>query len=40
VGRGGGWYYYADYCRAAVRFDFSPDVRFDDLGFRLLRTAK
>ena len=37
--RGGGWFFDALYCRAAVRSDFSPDDRDDFLGFRLARSA-
>lgn len=35
VGRGGSWDFSADYARAALRFRFSPDDRFNFLGFRL-----
>jgi len=35
VGRGGGWYFIASYCRAAVRYDFGyPDYWFNFIGFR------
>ncbi|MBR6471608.1 MAG: formylglycine-generating enzyme family protein [Victivallales bacterium] len=33
--RGGGWLNYAQRCRSAFRFDFSPGYRFYYLGFRL-----
>ena len=36
--RGGGWIYGARYCRASVRFYYSPGHRRGVLGFRLLRT--
>jgi formylglycine-generating enzyme required for sulfatase activity len=35
VKRGGSWYYFATYCRVANRFDNTPDISFNDLGFRL-----
>jgi len=37
VNRGGGWNLTASSCRAADRGHYSPDARFNDLGFRLLR---
>ncbi len=38
--RGGGWFFYSQYCRSALRFNISPDIRYDgDLGLRLLRTS-
>jgi formylglycine-generating enzyme required for sulfatase activity len=36
VARGGGWYSYARGCRAANRDGFSPDYRYDYIGFRLV----
>ncbi len=36
--RGGGWYYYAGYCRSANRGGLTPDVRGGNLGARLLRS--
>jgi formylglycine-generating enzyme required for sulfatase activity len=36
--RGGGWIYYARYCRAADLVRLTPDYRDDYLGFRLIRT--
>ena len=39
VRRGGSWYYFARYARAAYRFIFAPDSRSNNLGFRLSRTA-
>jgi len=38
VNRGGSWYCSASLCRSAYRYDNSPDTRYSDLGFRLLRT--
>ena len=38
VSRGGSWYDSARYCRASYRSASSPGDRFDNLGFRLLRT--
>lgn len=35
--RGGAWDYGPDYCRAAIRFDGSPDYRGDIIGFRVCR---
>jgi formylglycine-generating enzyme required for sulfatase activity len=35
--RGGGWYYYAQYCRSAGRYYFSPGYRGSNLGLRLSR---
>ncbi|VFM97321.1 MAG: Formylglycine-generating enzyme, required for sulfatase activity, contains SUMF1/FGE domain [Candidatus Kentron sp. G] len=34
VVRGGSWYYFARYVRAAFRLRYLPGVRFDRLGFR------
>ena len=34
VGRGGGWYNYAKYCRSAFRDNISSDIRHLGLGFR------
>ncbi|MDO4551056.1 MAG: bifunctional serine/threonine-protein kinase/formylglycine-generating enzyme family protein [Planctomycetia bacterium] len=34
VYRGGGWYYYARFCRSAYRGSGTPTDRGDDLGFR------
>jgi len=39
VFRGGSWYEYARYARAAGRGNGPPGFRDDDLGFRLSRTA-
>lgn len=36
VVRGGGWYISAGGCRSAYRFDWQPQYRNDDLGFRLV----
>ncbi len=38
VYRGGGWGDFARYCRAAYRLASPPGNRYDDLGFRLVRT--
>ena len=35
VNRGGGWYYYAKFCRVSLRNYFTPDDRYSILGFRL-----
>ena len=35
VYRGGSWSYYARFCRVSFRNYFSPDYRYDFLGFRL-----
>ncbi|MDR1043800.1 MAG: formylglycine-generating enzyme family protein [Candidatus Adiutrix sp.] len=35
VFRGGSWFCSAQGCRAALRFNFSPDYRVDFIGFRL-----
>ncbi len=37
VCRGGSWFDLAVYCRSALRGHWRPDVRGDDLGFRLAR---
>jgi formylglycine-generating enzyme required for sulfatase activity len=37
--RGGGWYYFANGCRAADRFRYAPDYRYGDDGFRLVLPA-
>ena len=36
--RGGGWYSFARYCRAASRDRNAPGLRYNALGFRLART--
>ncbi|HOD25732.1 MAG TPA: SUMF1/EgtB/PvdO family nonheme iron enzyme, partial [Polyangiaceae bacterium] len=36
--RGGSWYYFARHCRSAFRYYYSPDYRFNYLGFRLCRS--
>ena len=38
VKRGGGWYYFARFCRSAYRDVSSPGLRYNNLGLRLLRT--
>jgi formylglycine-generating enzyme required for sulfatase activity len=40
VDRGGSWNYFARLCRSAYRVNNSPDARYDNLGLRLVRTAK
>ena len=39
VFRGGGWGDVAQYCRSAIRLDFTPDSRVEFLGFRLSRSV-
>ncbi|MTJ53028.1 SUMF1/EgtB/PvdOfamily nonheme iron enzyme [Anabaena sp. UHCC 0253] len=34
--RGGSWYYHPSNCRSAYRNDNNPDLRVNDLGFRLV----
>jgi len=36
--RGGGWAYYPRDCRSADRRALTPGIRFNDLGFRLVRS--
>ncbi|RKZ70911.1 MAG: serine/threonine protein kinase, partial [Gammaproteobacteria bacterium] len=33
--RGGSWYYDPSFARTAFRYGGSPDVRYDDFGFRV-----
>ena len=40
VNRGGGWYLKARYARSALRGYNSPDVRYDNLGFRLVKEVE
>ena len=40
VARGGAWDYSAWYCRAAYRYWFNPELRYDGLGFRLCLAPK
>jgi formylglycine-generating enzyme required for sulfatase activity len=40
VYRGGGWYNFAVNCRSAYRVLDAPGDRYDNLGFRLLRTYR
>ena len=35
--RGGSWFFHQDLCRAAARFNDYPGLRFDFIGFRLVR---
>jgi formylglycine-generating enzyme required for sulfatase activity len=35
VTRGGGWFFYAGHCRSASRREYSPDERYEYLGFRV-----
>jgi formylglycine-generating enzyme len=39
VSRGGSWFHNARYCRSANRNRFTPGLRFNDLGFRVLRSS-
>ena len=39
VNRGGSWNYYAWICRSARRGWRTPERRYDDLGFRVLRSS-
>jgi formylglycine-generating enzyme required for sulfatase activity len=34
--RGGCWYYFANFCRVAVRIDFTPGYRYRYFGFRVV----
>ena len=36
--RGGGWSNYSLYCRASMRYAYTPDVINNDVGFRVVRT--
>jgi formylglycine-generating enzyme required for sulfatase activity len=36
VRRGGSWPHAANYCRAADRNNYTPDLRYNDCGFRLV----
>jgi formylglycine-generating enzyme required for sulfatase activity len=36
-GRGGGWFFVPQYARVAYRDYSTPGLRYDGLGFRLLR---
>jgi len=38
--RGGSWYFSAPYCSPGFRCDGSQDLRVDDLGFRVVRSAE
>ena len=38
VFRGGGWNYYLDYCRSAIRYDDYPSGRDFNIGFRPARS--
>ena len=38
VRRGGSWLSDARHCRSANRYNYSPDRRYNDIGFRLART--
>jgi formylglycine-generating enzyme required for sulfatase activity len=37
--RGGSWFIDARFCRSAFRFRGTPEFRFNDLGFRVLRSS-
>ena len=39
VMRGGSWRFDANYCRSAARFNYRPDDRYYDVGFRLSRSV-
>ncbi|HIC37696.1 MAG TPA: sulfatase-modifying factor protein, partial [Candidatus Marinimicrobia bacterium] len=34
--RGGGWHYSVSNCRVAYRFKHYPDLKYNNLGFRLV----
>ncbi|MBI9087566.1 MAG: SUMF1/EgtB/PvdO family nonheme iron enzyme, partial [Desulfobacterales bacterium] len=38
VPRGGSWLYYAQYCRSAYRYNYTPTGRYGNIGLRLART--
>ncbi len=40
VMRGGSWYSYAQYCRSAIRYSYSPGGSNISLGFRLASSSK
>ena len=40
VRRGGSWFYNADYCKVAGRSRHNPSTRYDNFGFRLVRSAQ
>ena len=40
VCRGGAMDFYVECCRSAYRYSYAPSDQYDDLGFRLLRTAR
>ena len=37
IGRGGSWYNDAGFCRSTNRYRYSPEIRDDFLGFRLVK---
>ena len=37
--RGGAWYYASSYLRVARRYDFTPTLRYDALGFRIVKSS-
>ena len=39
IRRGGSWSYDPDYCRSAARYVLRPDIRYDNLGFRVVCSA-
>ena len=39
VFRGGGWIYGSDDCRSAFRSGLTPDARYFNRGFRVLRSS-
>ncbi|MBP7161369.1 SUMF1/EgtB/PvdO family nonheme iron enzyme, partial [Myxococcota bacterium] len=40
VNRGGSWYRYAGFVRAASRISFDPRDRISNLGFRLAKSVR
>jgi formylglycine-generating enzyme required for sulfatase activity len=36
--RGGSWYFFPTYLRSAYRDGYSPDIRYNVVGFRLARS--
>ena len=39
VSRGGSWRYNSDYCAVSDRYDYRPGIRFNILGFRVVRSS-
>jgi formylglycine-generating enzyme required for sulfatase activity len=40
VNRGGAWNSFGEFCRSAIRSFGAPELRFDILGFRLVRSRE